>query len=220
MTELTGAQELVGGSTQLVLELVGLLVFGLSGGLLAVRKHFDAVGIAVLAFLTALGGGLVRDVVIGDVPPPAFADTRYLVVPLVAAVIVFLAHGVLERLQRAVLVFDAAGLGLFCVAGTLKALAFGLGPLQAAVLGVTSAVGGGVLRDGVARDTPVLLRADSTLYSIPAFAGALAVAGSVTAGWYEPVVGIAVVGVVFSWRILAMWRGWRAPMALRWSGRG
>ena len=77
MSELTGAQELVGGSTQLVLELIGLLVFGLSGGLLAVRKHFDAVGIAVLAFLTALGGGLVRDVIIGDVPPPAFADTRY-----------------------------------------------------------------------------------------------------------------------------------------------
>ena len=134
--------------------------------------------------------------------------------------IVFLAHGVLERLQRAVLVFDAAGLGLFCVAGTLKALAFGLGPLQAAVLGVTSAVGGGVLRDVVARDTPVLLRSDSTLYSIPAFAGALLVAGSVSGGWYEPLVGIAVVGVVFAWRILAMWRGWRAPMALRRSGRG
>lgn len=200
---------------QLVLELAGVFVFGLSGGLLAVRKHFDVVGIGVLALLTGLGGGLIRDVIIGDAPPAAFADTRYLIVPFVAAVVVFVGHEVLERLQRAVLVFDAAGLGLFSVTGTLKALAFGLGPLQAALLGVLTAVGGGVLRDVVARDTPVLIKADSTLYSVPAFIGALAIVVATRADAYQPLVGLGVVLAVFCWRMLALWRGWRAPVAFR-----
>ncbi|HUG86247.1 MAG TPA: trimeric intracellular cation channel family protein [Euzebya sp.] len=201
---------------QLTLELAGVFVFGLSGGLLAVRKSFDVVGIGVLAFLTALGGGLIRDTIIGDVPPAAFADTRYLVVPLAAAVVVFTGHQALERLHRAVLVFDGAGLGLFSVTGTLKALAFGLGPLQAALLGVLTAVGGGVLRDVVARDTPVLVRADSTQYAVPAFAGALVIVAATRADVYRPLVGLVVVLGVFAWRMLALWRGWRAPVAMRW----
>lgn len=201
---------------QLALELAGVFVFGLSGGLLAVRQGFDVVGIGVLAFLTGLGGGLIRDIIIGDVPPAAFADTPYVVVPLAAAVAVFTGHQLLDRLHRAVLVFDGAGVGLFSVTGTLKALAFGLGPLQAALLGVLTAVGGGVLRDVVARETPVLIKADSTLYAVPAFAGALAIVISTRAGVYEPTVGVGVVLGVFTWRMLALWRGWRAPTALRW----
>lgn len=201
---------------QLSLELAGVFVFGLSGGLLAVRKHFDVVGIGLLAFLTGLGGGLVRDIIISDTPPAAFDDTRYLVVALLAAAVVFAGHQALERLHRAVQVFDAAGLGLFCVTGSLKALAFGLGPLQAALLGLVSAVGGGLLRDVVARETPMLLRSDSTLYAVPAALGALAIVMTVRTEVYEPLWGLLIVLAVSGWRILALWRGWRAPVALRW----
>jgi uncharacterized membrane protein YeiH len=208
-------EPLLDGPVQLTFELVGLFVFGISGGLLAVRKSFDIVGIGVLAFLTALGGGLIRDLIIGDVPPAAFADTRYVAVPLAAAALVFVGHSVAERLHRAVLVFDAAGLALFCVTGTLKALDFGLGPLQAVLLGVTTAVGGGVLRDVVARETPVLIRADSTLYAVPASWGAAAVVVATQLEVYRPIVGLAIVVLVFAWRVLAVWRGWRAPSARR-----
>jgi uncharacterized membrane protein YeiH len=206
--------------TRLGLELAGVLVFALSGGLMAVRKGFDVVGILVLALLTSLGGGMLRDVLIGDIPPAALRDTRFLAVPFAATVLVFLAHRLLERIERAVLVFDAAGMALFAVVGTLKASAAGLGPLQATVLGTITAVGGGLLRDVVARETPVLLRADSTLYSVPAFAGAAVIAGLAEADVAEPAIGLLVVAAVFAWRVAAMRFGWRAPTALGAPRRG
>ncbi|GAB3845527.1 trimeric intracellular cation channel family protein [Dactylosporangium cerinum] len=151
-----------------ILELAGLYVFATSGALMAVYKGFDVVGIVVLAMLTALGGGILRDLIIGATPPAAFTEVSYLVVPLLAAVVTFFVHRLVHRLTFTVLVFDAAGLGLFCVTGTLKALDFGLGPLQAVLLGITTAVGGGVLRDITARETPALVQVDTDLYAIPA----------------------------------------------------
>ena len=153
---------------QTALDLIGLFVFGISGALMAIRRDFDVVGIAILAVTTALGGGILRDLVLGDTPPPAFTQWAYLVVPLAAAAVTFVAHPELERLMRTLLVFDAAGLGLFCVSGTVKVLDHGLAPVAAATLGVTTAVGGGVLRDVIARETPALVRPDSELYVVPA----------------------------------------------------
>ena len=124
-------------SVVLVLELVGLYVFATSGALLAIRKGFDLVGIVILALLTALGGGILRDLIIGDIPPAAFTNVAYLVIPPAAAAVTFFAHPVVQRLSFTMLVFDAAGLGLFCVTGTLKALDVGLGPVQAVLLGIT-----------------------------------------------------------------------------------
>ncbi|TYP90490.1 trimeric intracellular cation channel family protein [Blastococcus xanthinilyticus] len=149
-----------------VLELVGVFAFAVSGALTAIGRDFDVVGIAFLAVITALGGGIVRDVVLGDTPPPAFTGWQYLVVALTAAAVTSVAHPWLGRLGRPLLVFDAAGLGLFCVAGTEKALDAGLAPVAAALLGVTTAVGGGVLRDVLARETPALFRPDSELYAV------------------------------------------------------
>jgi uncharacterized membrane protein YeiH len=196
-----------------VIEAVGVFAFAISGALLAVRRGFDIVGILVLAIITAMGGGVLRDVLLGATPPAAFSDWPYFAAPAAAALITFLFHPAVERLMRTVLVFDAAGLGLFCVAGTVKALEYGLGPLPATALGVTTGVGGGLLRDIVARDTPVLVDPRSELYAIPAIAGALIVSIAWHLDAYRPIVGAAVAGLIVLVRLLALSRGWRAPAA-------
>src|ERR1700694_916886 len=154
-----------------VLNLVGTFVFAVSGALLAVRKNYDIVGMAVLAGITAIGGGVIRDLVIGAIPPVAFTDVSYFWVPLLATALTFFAHMQMNRLNDAVLVFDAAGLAVFCISGTAKALTYGLGPLPAAALGVLTAVGGGIMRDVLAHDEPSVLRAESELYALPAILG-------------------------------------------------
>lgn len=198
-----------------ILELVGLFVFAISGALTAIQKVFDAVGILILAEVTALGGGVLRDLIIGDTPPAAFRQVEYLLVPLAAAVVAFFAHSVVERVAFGVLLFDAAGLALFCVTGTLKALDHGLGPVQSALLGVTTAVGGGLLRDIVARQTPALVTVDSDLYSIPAMVGAAGVTVAFRLDLPMSVAAPAAAVLVFAFRVLAMVRHWRAPQAWR-----
>jgi len=196
-----------------VLELAGLYVFATSGALMAIHKRFDVVGILVLALLTALGGGILRDLILGDTPPAAFTNVNYLVIPLAAAVVTFFAHPLVRRLTLTVLVFDAAGLGLFSVTGTLKALRFDVGSLQAVLLGITTAVGGGVLRDITARETPALVQVHTDLYSIPAAAGALVVAGAHHTDLPTPVVATSAAVLVFLFRVVAMLRHWTAPRA-------
>jgi uncharacterized membrane protein YeiH len=200
----------------LVLETIGVFAFAISGAFLAVRRDFDVVGIVVLAIVTAIGGGVLRDVVIGDTPPAAFTEWPYFAAPIAAAFVTFLFHPAVERLMRTVLVFDAFGLGLFCVAGTVKALDYGLSPLPAAALGVTTGVGGGLLRDIVARETPVLVDPHSTLYAIPAVSGALAVTVLWELDVYEPLWGLAIAVWIIVVRLAAIWRGWHAPTARRY----
>lgn len=198
-----------------VLELAGIFVFAISGALTAIQKGFDAVGILVLAEVTALGGGVLRDLVIGATPPAAFQHLGYLLVPLAAAAVAFVAHPVVERLAFTVLLFDAAGLALFCVTGTLIAYAHGLGSVQSAVLGVVTGVGGGLLRDVIARQTPAVVRVDTDLYAIPAMAGAAAVAlahhTAIPVAVYAPLAA----ALIFAFRLTAMLRHWKAPQALR-----
>jgi uncharacterized membrane protein YeiH len=197
------------------LDLIGISAFAASGALMAIRRDFDIVGVAILALATALGGGLLRDVLLGDTPPLAFERWEYLVVPLAAAAVALVAHPELQRLTRTLLIFDAAGLGLFCVAGTVKALEHGLAPVAAATLGVTTAVGGGVLRDVIAREVPALVRPDSELYALPAVAGALAVAVAWEVDAYGSAVAVVVAGAIFGTRCLALQRHWRGPRAWR-----
>lgn len=206
-------QELFTPSVQHVLDLVGIFVFAISGALLAVRKNFDVFGIAVLAEVTALGGGLFRDMVIGAVPPAAFTDLGYFSTPLLAALLVFFLHPEVERIQVAVNIFDAAGLGLFCVAGTTKAYEYGLGLTSSAALGLATAVGGGVLRDVLANEVPSLLRWDRDLYAVPAIVGATMVVLCIRYDALSPFTsGLAAV-TAFVLRLLAMRYHWRAPRA-------
>ncbi len=198
---------------QEILDLIGIFAFGLSGALLAVRKRFDAVGIAVLAEVTALGGGVFRDLVIGAVPPVAFTNIGYFVTPFVAAVLAFFWHPRLARINRFVLFFDAFGLGVFCVAGTIKALNFGMHPLPAVALGAATAIGGGAVRDVLAREIPALLRQDSEIYAVPALLGSALVAALAVLHLLTPITSALAALVAIAVRLLALRYGWRAPLA-------
>lgn len=136
----------------LSLDLLGIAVFAVSGALVAIRKDLDLFGVLTLAIATALGGGLVRDALIGVRPPAAFQDWRYLAVPALVGLVTFFLHRPLERLVAAIRLFDAAGLSLFVVSGTTVALAAGLGAVPAVAMGVLTGVGGGVVRDVLVRE--------------------------------------------------------------------
>ncbi|MEJ8637589.1 MULTISPECIES: trimeric intracellular cation channel family protein [Streptomyces] len=209
-------QELFTPSVQHSLDLAGIFVFAISGALLAVRKNFDVFGIAVLAEVTALGGGLFRDLVIGIVPA-AFTDLGYFLMPLVAAALIFFLHPQVERIQSGVNVFDAAGLGLFCVTGTTKAYEYGLSLTSSAVLGLATAVGGGVLRDVLANEVPSLLRWDRDLYAVPAIVGATMVVLCIRFDVLNAFTSGTAVITAFLLRLAAMRFNWRAPRA--WNRR-
>jgi uncharacterized membrane protein YeiH len=193
-----------------ILDLTGIFVFAVSGALAAVRKRLDVVGMLVLAEITALGGGILRDLIIGAVPPAAFTDLGYVLVPLLASLLVFFWHPQVTRILPAITVFDAAGLALFCVTGTLKALAYGLTPVHAALLGVTTAIGGGILRDMLSGQIPAVLY-DRQLYALPAMIGSAVVAGSHALGSRSAVVVFAAAVLTFALRVLAVRYGWRTP---------
>jgi uncharacterized membrane protein YeiH len=195
----------------LTLDLVGIFVFAISGGLVAVRNQLDIVGVVVLATATGLGGGIIRDVVIGAVPPPAVEDWRYLLVPVVAGLVTFWWHPAVGRLERVINVFDAFGLGLFCVAGALKAHEFGLGPVPAAALGMVTGVGGGIIRDLMVGRVPVIFR-KSQLYAIPALAGAAVASTGAELGLANEVIVGPAAAVTIGLRLLALNRGWTAPL--------
>jgi uncharacterized membrane protein YeiH len=197
------------GLLLVLLDLTGIFVFALSGGLVGVRKELDVFGVLVLAAATGLGGGFMRDVLIDAAPPAALADWRYLMVPVAAGLVTFWFHPALGRMEHLVTVFDAAGLGLFCVTGALKALAYGLGPVPAALMGMLTGIGGGVLRDVLAGRVPVVLRGE--LYATPALVGAVVAVMGVELGVEEAVVAAPAAAVCIGWRLLAVRRGWNAP---------
>jgi uncharacterized membrane protein YeiH len=155
----------------LVLDLAGTFAFALNGALTAVRAaHLDIVGVITLGMITAVGGGIIRDVLLGALPPATFVDWRYLAVAAGGGLIAFLFSRWLIRFASPIDVLDAAGLSLFAVAGAGKALALGAGPAQAIILGAVTGVGGGTLRDVLIRRVPSVL--SSGLYAIPALVGA------------------------------------------------
>ncbi len=198
---------------QQTLDLIGIFVFALSGGLLAVRKNLDIFGIAVLAEATALGGGLLRDLIIGAVPPAAFQNRGYFFTPLVATVVVFFLHPEVARINNAVQFLDALGLGLFCVTGTAKAHDYGLSSVAAVVLGVVTAAGGGVVRDVLVSEVPSLLRWDRSLYAVPALVGSILTAVLIAVHDFDALTGTTAALIAFTVRMLALRYEWRAPRA-------
>ena len=203
-------------SLLLVLDLVGTFVFAISGATAGVTRRLDLFGIVVLSFVTGNVGGITRDVLIGSVPPAAISDWRYLAVSLLAGVITFYSYSVVDRLRSPVLVFDAAGLALFVVSGAQKALAFGLNPVMAALLGMLTGVGGGMMRDLLLAEIPTVLRTD--LYAIAGLAGAaVVVIGNLL---HLPPTATTIIGALlcFGLRLMAIHRGWHLPIA-KWHER-
>jgi uncharacterized membrane protein YeiH len=195
----------------LVVDLAGTFVFALSGALAGVKRELDLFGVLVLSFAAANSGGIARDVLIGSVPPSAVSDWRYLGVSLAAGLITFYFATAIVRLWNPVLLFDAAGLALFAVAGARKALDYGLDPLMAMALGMLTGIGGGIVRDVLLTEIPTVLR--SELYAVAALAGAGVVVGGHMLGL--PVVPVALAGMAFCFglRVLAIRYGWQLPTA-------
>ena len=186
----------------LALDLAGTFSFGLSGGLVGVRARLDLFGIIVLATVVGLAGGITRDIILGALPPATFSDWRYLAVVAAAGLVTFFASPTLERFSRPVNIFDAAGLSLFCVTGATKALAFDVGAVQAVLLGAITAIGGGMLRDVLVRDIPMVLR--SELYAIPALVGATIVVVASTLGNHGPAMATFAAAVCFLIRMVGL----------------
>lgn len=194
----------------LALDLVGTFAFGLNGALTAVRTaRLDIVGVLALGVITALGGGIIRDVLIGAIPPATFLDWRYLALALGGGLIAFLASRRLARLEVPIVVLDAVGLSVFAVMGTAKALDRGLGIGPAVLLGVVTAVGGGTIRDTLIREIPSVLRSD--LYAIPALVAAVLTAGAISAGIYGLPAALAAAAVCFVVRMVGVRFRLQAP---------
>ncbi|MTD13788.1 trimeric intracellular cation channel family protein [Nakamurella sp. YIM 132087] len=195
-----------------VVNFVGLAAFALSGALMAVRRQFDVIGMAVLATITTFGGGVIRDVLIGDTPPEALRNVWWLVVPLAATAVAFFFHPQITRLRRAVVVFDAIGLGVFAVNGSAKAMQWGLSPLAAVMLGVVTGIGGGILRDVLGGETPAVLRRDSQLYAIPAILGCTITVTLLALDVHLLAATLPAAAFITGVRLLAVWRRWTGPV--------
>jgi uncharacterized membrane protein YeiH len=197
----------------LVLDLVGTFVFALSGATAGVKRRLDLFGVLVLSSAAGNAGGISRDLLIGAVPPAAISDWRYLAVSLLAGIITFYWFSGIDRLRSPVLVFDGAGLALFAVSGTQKALAFGLNPVMAALLGMLTGIGGGMTRDVLLAQIPTVLRAD--LYAVAALTGAALVVIGDALQLSSTAVTIAGAALCFGLRLMAIHYGWHLPVARR-----
>lgn len=192
------------------LDFVGTFAFAISGGLVAVRNRLDLFGVLVLSFAAATAGGIVRDVLLG-LTPTSVVDWRYLAVSMAAGLLTFYRHAQVERMRNPVQISDAVGLGLFAVIGANKALAAGLGPTAAVMLGILSGVGGGIARDVLVAQVPSVLHRE--LYAVAALAGALVVVAGRALALPSAPVAVAGAALCFALRWLAIRRGWRLPVS-------
>jgi uncharacterized membrane protein YeiH len=193
-----------------LLDLAGTFVFAVSGAVAGVKRKLDLFGVLVLSFVAANTGGIVRDILIGAIPPGAINDWHYLGVSLAAGIITFCFPSAIIQRWNPVLLFDAAGLALFAVSGAHKALMYGLNPVMATLLGMLTGIGGGMARDVLLAEIPTVLRSD--LYAVAALVGAAVV---VIANMLQLPSGVAALvgaGLCFGLRVLAIRHGWQLPV--------
>jgi uncharacterized membrane protein YeiH len=194
-----------------ILDLGGTFVFAISGAVAAVNRRLDIFGILVLSFVTGNFGGVTRDLLIGAVPPAALTDGRYLLVSVLAGLITFFWYAGVDRLRSRVLLFDAAGLSFFAVAGAQKAIEFGLSSVMSALLGMLTGIGGGMTRDVLLAEIPHVLRSD--LYALAALAGAAVVVIGDVLGFPYGATALAGGVLCFGLRFMAIRHGWHLPVA-------
>jgi uncharacterized membrane protein YeiH len=198
---------------QLALDLIGVFVFALSGGLVAVRKQLDLFGVLVLSLVAGLGGGILRDLLIGAVPPTGISDWRLVTAALFGGLVTFRWHPGIDRISRLVRTLDAVGLGAFCVTGALKAVGTGATPQTAVIVGTLTAIGGGMVRDVLAREVPEVLQRE--LYAIPALLGASLVVIARELHALSAPMALSIAVLVFALRMVAVLLDLNAPRPLR-----
>lgn len=196
-----------------LVDLVGVFAFALSGGLAGVRRHFDIFGILVLAVVTALGGGIMRDVLLGLTPPAGLSSLPLIGTALAGGLVTFWFSGTLDRARRSILLADALGLGAFAVSGAMTAIQAGHPGIEAIAVGTLTAVGGGVLRDVLSGAVPSVFTRD--LYALPALLGAVLTDLAARLGWLNPAVQWALVALVLGLRLAALKLHWQAPTPRR-----
>jgi uncharacterized membrane protein YeiH len=200
------------GHLLLAADLAGTLVFAVEGAMAAVDGNLDLIGIMVLAFSTALGGGIIRDALLGALPPASLRNWRYPTIALAGGALVFLLHHYVRAIPLPVIqVLDAAGLAIFAVAGTEKAIQYKMSPLVAILLGAVTGVGGGTIRDVLLNQVPTVLRAE--VYATAALVGSafmlVAIKARVPSGWAGALGG----ATCFLLRVVSVWKHWNVPRA-------
>jgi len=192
------------------LDLAGTFAFAISGAVAAKQRRLDLFGIVAIAFIVACGGGIIRDVCIGAIPPTGLTDWRYLLVSIIAALAIIFLDKWVQRLNHPVLLFDAIGLSFFAVAGARKAMAYGHNAEVAVLLGMVTAVGGGILRDVLLNRIPVVL--EKEIYASAALVGAVMVVVGTHLGWSEDWVSLVGILACFGLRFLALRYHWNLPV--------
>ncbi len=194
-----------------VADLAGTFIFGFQGALLALAAHLDLFGVLVLAFATALGGGVIRDVLMGALPPSALRGWSYPCTAFTAGAIAFVLAPHMQVPLPLLQTLDAGGLALFAVAGTEKALDARIHPLSAVLLGTITAVGGGTIRDLMLAHVPGILRAD--IYATAAMFGATLLVLGRRLGWAPTVAALVGGSACVAVRLLSLWLHWQLPGA-------
>jgi uncharacterized membrane protein YeiH len=197
----------------LVVDLLGTYVFAVEGAMTAIRANLDLLGLLVLSFATALGGGLIRDMLIGAVPPNSIRDWRYGATALAGGGTVFFFYQFFQSVPQPLMItIDAAGLALFAVAGAEKALEFGINPLIAVLMGGLTGVGGGTIRDVLLAQVPAVLRTD--VYAAAALAGAVVVVVGIRLKLARGFVMTLAAAACFVLRMVAVWQHWNLPRVI------
>jgi uncharacterized membrane protein YeiH len=192
-----------------ILDLVGTAAFAASGAWVGVRKHMDLFGVLVLGVVTAVGGGTLRDLLLGDIPPFSLKDETYICIAITVSLVVFINRVRFEAFEKPLLYFDAIGLGTFVVIGTTKALDFQLGFLGAVLMGVMTGTAGGVVRDILANQVPLILRRE--IYASACVAGGVLLIVLLQIGAGRPIAALFAASTVIIVRLLAIHYNWALP---------
>lgn len=196
-----------------LVDLAGTLLFAIEGANTALANHLDLLGILILGFATAVGGGIIRDVLLGATPPNALRNWHYPAVAFTGAAVAFLFHRYVEEIpQQLIMVLDAGGLALFAVSGTEEALLRKMSPLVAVMLGGITGVGGGTIRDICLARVPRVLQTD--IYATAALAGAATMILCRRLGMKDTYSALIGGTACFLLRVISVWRNWHLPSGL------